>query len=1236
MNNTISLGKNGFFQRTHHPYYIVAPAFRQTSAGIRALHYLCHILNESGYEAYVTAPPEQTSPYLRTPMITPEIMRQHDASGVVPIGIYPEVASGNPLNLPVVARWALNKPGHLGGDSHYPETDLVFHYRGVILDGISSDRLDMPLVDRRIFHKGEIQQERKGFCYYAGKYLHFQHKISSEVLSNPNGTSLAINIPRTHQEIADILRASEVFYTYEPSTIIYEALACGCAVAYIENPYLDQFIDHLDSAEIIIPRINESEIGSKYIPKIDEAEIEKFLSETEFNAKVDIENLIQKTQAKACDYAEQTIAKSNPLLSHQATKNKELASTYTKEKNNKNQVQAHRSWLAQRENILQKYTAKVSETSHPPHFHIISRLRFSEMGSFANTLDSLAAQTYSDWVLDVFSEIPVPEGLDDIPCIHWHPLGQDEASKEKIAQRIEEARCDWIIEIPAGIKFDPLYLWRIANSASEHPNTKAFFVDDDCYSDDDSHTAPRFKPGCNPSALLSSDLAGVLCVRREDWLALPGNNEYANSNFALLLGISSQFGWNSIKHIPDILLSYPDTFSPNFADCKMQLHAHFQQMGVDVEVLYTGKQSWCIRPPLPLEPRVTISIISEGNYELLSRCLESIIALTQYKNFEILISLKSDDAIPDIIQLLREQEDKSRISIQPLINSVDNTYAKRCNFAVDRINSEFIVFLREEAQVIQETWLGELVRTATEDKVAAVMPRLLRPGSAQIENIGYVLGMNSTRGVPYQGVATVKDEGYLDYIQLPRDISLLPHACYLIKKQSYLRVGGMDASNFPDHWADADLSMRLRENGDRLICQPLANLVSENTDKYNLPKTVDEIALSALNKNNQENSFIQRWWPNAAADPFWNSNLSLIETHPTPEARYLADWQIIPQNLPRILARPLINGQGYFRITAPLTALQQTGRVQACVWNQLDGEIVSTPSEIIRLAPDSLILQHYMTDERLESLARLHSAPGRPFTVYAMDDLLDGLAETNPFRPRVPPNPKARLKFSFAHCDRLVVSTEFLAETYQHLIRDIRVVPNRLAQAAWLPLQSTKRAGTKPRIGWAGGVTHQDDLLLLKEIIEKTRDEADWVFMGMCPNEIRPLLSEFHELVNMVDYPAYLASLNLDIAVAPLAEIPFNRGKSNLRLLEYGILGIPVVCTDIDPYRNSPACCVPNSPQAWIDALRERIHDADAREAEGLTMRRWVCDHYLLEDHLDEWLNAHLPPGYSNIKSSTT
>jgi glycosyltransferase involved in cell wall biosynthesis len=538
--------------------------------------------------------------------------------------------------------------------------------------------------------------------------------------------------------------------------------------------------------------------------------------------------------------------------------------------------------------------------------------------------------------------------------------------------------------------------------------------------------------------------------------------------------------------------------------------------------------------------------------------------------------------------------------------------------------NDFVVFIKEEAVVIQAKWLEELVRTCRQDQVAGVSPRQITPGDGLIQNAGNVLGLKGIVGSPYQGKAKLGDPGYLDCLQVARDVSTLPVACMMIRKAAYLAAGGMDETVLGDYFAEADLCHKLRKNKQRLIYQPLATIVYGGSAELTIVGDIDQKTRLEMTEFQAARTFMERWGSKATVDPYWNQNLSLASSTHTLETSYRPQWQYLPSSAPRILARPLTNGQGVFRITSPLRALRKVGLASECVWPQ-EGPREPSIAELLRLTPDTIVVQHYIHDRFLAALQSWQTSPNRPFVVYALDDLLTDMAESNPFRKNVPANSRARLKYALERCDRMVASTEFLAETYRHLIPDIKVVPNRLEQEIWLPLQSRKRTANKPRIGWAGGATHQSDLMLLKEIIEQTRDEADWIFFGMCPDEIQPLLAEFHPFADFSEYPARLAALNLDIAVAPLAQIPFNQGKSNLRLLEYGVLGIPVVCTDIDPYRGSPTCCVDNTASAWVKALRERIHDADAREQEGANLRQWVHNGYLLENHLEEWLLAHLP-----------
>jgi len=65
---------SGFFTANFNPYYILAPRYHHSSAGVRSLHYLCHALNEFGCEAYL-APVSPLNPALRTPCLTPEILK---------------------------------------------------------------------------------------------------------------------------------------------------------------------------------------------------------------------------------------------------------------------------------------------------------------------------------------------------------------------------------------------------------------------------------------------------------------------------------------------------------------------------------------------------------------------------------------------------------------------------------------------------------------------------------------------------------------------------------------------------------------------------------------------------------------------------------------------------------------------------------------------------------------------------------------------------------------------------------------------------------------------------------------------------------------------------------------------------------------------------------------------------------------------------------------------------------
>ena len=231
---------------------------------------------------------------------------------------------------------------------------------------------------------------------------------------------------------------------------------------------------------------------------------------------------------------------------------------------------AYQEWLAQRrfiETDTRFLDLGQSDPRKPlPSFHIIIRLPQGFETHLADTLDSLSLQIHDGWHLDVTSPLASPEGLEEIPNIGWHTLDSAHEYKDAIDTIAKASPFDWLIELPAGAKLDILYLWRLAAEILSTPKKNTLFVDDDCCDENNHRHSPRFKPGTNPGHLLASDLAGPLCVRKDVWITSGGAGKDNGSPwFDQLLRIADAFGWGTIQHVPDMLITYSKSFPSSLA-----------------------------------------------------------------------------------------------------------------------------------------------------------------------------------------------------------------------------------------------------------------------------------------------------------------------------------------------------------------------------------------------------------------------------------------------------------------------------------------------------------------------------------------------------------------------------------------------------------------------------------------------------------------------------------------------
>lgn len=244
------------YPKTEHPYYIVCPGYTRRSAGVKALYLLCHHLNLNGFPAYVIVWPWTDLEFchemnfdLLTPLLTKTIFERHLNKGAYPITVYNETNPGNPFHAPCAVRFYGNFPGLLGGGA-VSNDELNFGYSKVLAEAIGSpdNILFIPTVDTDVFFPLNSGQERKGSCFYAGKFKEIHYGKTFEI------TNDSIEITRqTHiwspQRIAQTFRTCELFYAYENTMLITEAIICGCPCVVLPNSHMTDTITRVELGE---------------------------------------------------------------------------------------------------------------------------------------------------------------------------------------------------------------------------------------------------------------------------------------------------------------------------------------------------------------------------------------------------------------------------------------------------------------------------------------------------------------------------------------------------------------------------------------------------------------------------------------------------------------------------------------------------------------------------------------------------------------------------------------------------------------------------------------------------------------------------------------------------------------------------------------------------------------------------------------------------------------------------
>lgn len=869
---------------------------------------------------------------------------------------------------------------------------------------------------------------------------------------------------------------------------------------------------------------------------------------------------------------------------------------------------------------------EINKWTNFPRYHLLMTLLPGHEEWLNNTLESLDTQIYPHWMLTIVAFTPKPEEIIHSDQVHWYEVGDDEDSYDAINRLASEHESDWVGFIEAGDMLQQHALFKLAFHARLNPDWRIVYTDEDQISQEFHRSKPLFKPDFNQDLLHAYQYTGDLCLfSRElfrDVGGLDAEKDGAEA-YDLFLRCTECIPGSAIGHLAEILYSRFDQGGHSIRSreeilqsASQCLREHFSRRNIAAEIIpgpHPGTNS--VIYPLAHTPLVSIVIPTKDHLELIKPCIDTLLEKTDYPNYEILI-INNGSEDEEVIEFFREIAQHPKIRILDYPHPFN--FSAICNHGSREAAGEFLLLLNNDIEITQSQWLSEMMRHALRPEVGIVGARLLYP-KGTLQHAGVILGL-SVASHPFTD-ASPNSPGYMMRAQLTQNYSAVTGACMLVRKDLYESLGGLDEADLKVFYNDIDFCLRVREQGKLVVWTPNATLVHKASISIEKEVGGPSLAKQLARAEGEHDTMYRRWMKWISFDPAYNRNLTQEFNNFGIEPDVALGWDPAWRPVKRVLAYPGdLQGCGEYRIIAPCRALNEAGLVQASV-----SEKLYYPGQFAKINPDVIVLQRQVEDNHLYTIGGIKRY-SKAFRVFELDDLLHNFTPKTFHHNIIQGDELERIVEGISLCDRFVTTSTVLAEEYGRYCSDVKIIPNYLERAKWGQLCPRRLQNEKPRVGWAGGHSHTGDLLLLHEVIRALHKEVDWIFFGMCPEPLLPYVKEFHDPVKLEAYPAKLSSLNLDLALAPLEYHRFNEAKSALKLLEYGILGYPVVCTDIITYQGDfPVTRVSNNPQNWIDAIRHEVEDRDALAAKGDLMRAHVRDNWMLEDNLDKWLEAWLP-----------
>lgn len=543
----------------------------------------------------------------------------------------------------------------------------------------------------------------------------------------------------------------------------------------------------------------------------------------------------------------------------------------------------HRWWKRHKPNKEELCVQSAFVFKEAPKFSIVVPLFYTPLIFFNAMYASVLRQSYSNWEL-----IFINASLEDsrlakrLSAINDTRVTILETENMGIAENtnkgIKVAQGDYICFLDHDDMLAPNALYEYARAITLYSDIDLLYCDEDRFDARGRHKAPFFKPDFSPELLRAHNYithflcVSKTCVQRTGFMdaVFDGAQDYdyilrASENARKVFHVSQVLYHWRMHDGSTSVNSESKTYAKQAG--LRAVRAHCERMGFKASVELTE---------MPFAYRVVrasrdwgcvdIVIPNKDHSDLLSDCLESILKLSTYQNYRIVIVENNSKEPETFVCYKRFLALDSRIRVVTWQGRFN--YSKVVNFGAQQSKSSYILFLNNDTKVISPDFLESMLGYFEDQTVGVVGAKLLyADGSVQHAGVGVGL-----QGAAAHLFVSLPENagGYFDRARLPQNLSAVTGACQLVKRSVYEQVGGY-SEDFSIGYNDIDFCLKTIRAGYRIVYTPYALL-----NHYEFSSRGRDMRDDRMHRVEQETTLLHDCWPKIfeKGDPYLNSNLS--------------------------------------------------------------------------------------------------------------------------------------------------------------------------------------------------------------------------------------------------------------------------------------------------------------------------------------------------------------------------